>query len=168
MKLIYTKSKQPLSVLIRGALKEPVSHFAIVFDNGFVFHSNLLGVHPQWFSTFKKNVEIVFELEYNCGQEKEEESWLKIVTKYDGRSWDFKAAFYWGYRLVLKWAFGCELPAKNKWASSDDVLCTEMAETLPDEFLKLMPVFDLAITSPYRHYHQAKIVLEKLGYRVTQ
>lgn len=160
MKLIYTKSSQPLSVLIRWALKEPVSHFAIVFDNGFVFHSNLLGVHPQWFATFKKSAEVVFELDYEPGLEAEEECWQKIVTKYDGRMWDFKAAIYWGYRLILKGLFGLELPVKNAWASADDILCTEMSEVLPDEFLAKMPKLDFAITSPYQHYWRARNILE--------
>ncbi len=164
MKVIFTKSSLPLSVVIRGILSEPVSHFGIVFDNGIIFHSNLLGTHIEWYGSFKKHCEIVYEIEYPMTLEQEEAVYQSILTTYDDHGYDYGALFYFGYRALLFRIFGIALPKKNEWAQSDKFLCTELVGTLPDYILPLsVKTEDLSLTSPYKLYLQleaAKVIKE--------
>lgn len=157
MKLIWTKSKLPLSIAIRGLLQEPVSHFGIVFDNGIVFHSNLLGTHIEWYGSFTKHCEIVYSLDYPMSLEEEEAVYRNILNTYDGRGYDFGALFYFAYSAVKHRLFGTPLEIKNKWATSDSYLCTELAGTLPDSIVPAsLKSEDLSIVSPYQLYLKIK------------
>ncbi len=157
MKLIFTKSGLPLSVAIRGLLNEPVSHFGIVFDNGVVFHSNLLGTHIEWYGSFVKHCEIVYQLDYEMSLEQEETIYRNILNTYDDKPYDFGALFYFAYSAVCHRLFGTALALKNKWAKSDSYLCTELAATLPDSIIATtVKTEDLSIISPYQLYLQIK------------
>lgn len=153
MKLIWTKSTLPLSLLIRYGLNEPVSHFGIVFDNGIVFHSNLLGTHIEWYHTFTKHCTVVYEREYAMTLDGEEEIFQKILNTYDDMGYDFGAFGYFCYRALLYRTLGKPFPAKNDWQSSDKFLCTELATVLPDSVVSAkIKSQDLSIISPYRLY----------------
>src|SRR3972149_5686290 len=114
MKLIWTKSKAPLSVLIRWGLNEPVSHFAIVFDDFLVFHSNLVGVHMVSMNRFlKSTAQIVYEKNYAMVLEDEEAIYRAIISKHDGEPYDFGAFFYFIWRVLLHKFFKTPVPATN-------------------------------------------------------
>jgi hypothetical protein len=149
MKLIWTKSTSPLSVLIRWALNEPVSHFAIVFDNKLVFHSNLLGLHVGWFNTFKKQCTVVYEKDYPMALEKEEAIYQEILDREDGKSYDYGAFAYFAWRALLKKLFRIPLPKENSWDSIDQDICTESAKYLQYVIPEEIPA-DLAMLSPYQ------------------
>lgn len=151
MTLIWTKSALPLSKLIRWTMNEPVSHFGIVFDNGIVFHSNLLGTHIEWYGSFVKNCDIVHSIEIPLSLEAEEAVYKNLLNTYDDKPYDFGALFYFGYRALLKKFFGVPLPQRNEWAKADNFLCTEIAGVLPESVMPKLPR-DLAITSPYTLY----------------
>jgi hypothetical protein len=151
MKLIWTKSASPLSVLIRWALNEPCSHVAIVFDNKLVFHSNLLGLHIEWFNTFKKKVDIVFEKEYSMSLEQEEAIYQKIIDKEDGKYYDFRAFAYFAWRALLRKFFKIPLPSENKWQSVSADMCVEAIRYLDGIILVDLPEDKaLAMITPYQ------------------
>lgn len=160
MKLIFTKSSQPLSKLIRAGLNEPVSHFGIVFDNGIVFHSNLLGTHVEWYKTFTKHCDIVYQIEYAMTLEQEEAIYQTILNTYDELGYDFGALFYFAYRVAAYKFFSVPMPSKNEWSKSDKFLCTELAGTLPNSIVPAsIKTEDLSIVSPYSLYLKIKASL---------
>lgn len=130
MKLIWSKSKMPLSVVIRLITGEDCSHFAIVLYDGkpgeIMFESNLLGVHPSFFQSALKTHTIVHELSYAWSQQLEDIVWDRMVAQYDGRPYDFTGALYLGWRTLLLRFFGIPKPMKNKWAISGTDYCDEL------------------------------------------
>ena len=153
MKLIWTKNNQPLSIAIRSTLKEPVSHFGIVFDNGIVFHSNLLGTHIEWYGSFIKKCDTVYSIDYTMSLEEEEAVYLNILNTYDGVGYDYGALFYFAYRGLLYKIANIEFPKTNKFQSSSKLLCTELAGCLPDNIVSAnIKNEDLSIISPYKLY----------------
>lgn len=129
MKLIWTKGSSILSKAIIWGLDEPVSHFAVVFDDKIVFHSNLLGTHLNWLDTFKKHSEIVYTIEYKMTLEQEEAVYQNMI-KYDERPYDFPSFFYFGYCILKKKFFNTPIPRLNKYNKPTEFLCYELAEGL--------------------------------------
>ena len=157
MKLIWTASSSPLSQLIRWALKEPVSHFAIVFDDKIVFHSNLLGCHVEWFGTFKKKCTVVYEVEYKLPLEVEESIYQQIISENDKKWYDYRAFAYFAWRALLFMLFKTPFPKVNKWNDGDSFLCTGLISKLPKEhFPGLCNITDSEMTSPYQAYLKLK------------
>lgn len=131
VKLLWTKSNLPLSKVIRWISKEPCSHFAISFDDKFVFHSNLAGVHPTFYSWFTHGIEIVHQLEFHESLEVEEKVWQEITSKFDKpRPYDFGGFIYFVLTGIAYRFFGRPMPKKNIWSDSDCYLCTELAMVL--------------------------------------
>lgn len=135
MKLIWTKSKLPLSAFIRWGLKEPCSHVVIVFDNKIVFHSNLMGAHVEWFNTFKKHVTIIHEREYKLPLAQEESIYQGVIDKDDQRGYDYQAFGFFIWRAFLFRVFKTPFPAKNAWGSKNGFLCTGLASQLPVDLI---------------------------------
>jgi hypothetical protein len=162
MKLIWTKSSAPLSVLIRWGLNEPVSHFAIVFDDFLVFHSNLLGVHMESLKRFSSgSAKIVYTVEIPLPLEEEERIYEGLIPQYDGQNYDYGAFCYFMWRALIWKLFNIPIPAVNRWASSASEICTEMAGTLPKQVLDKETLGDLSMVSPYKLY--LKIQAGKVG-----
>lgn len=151
MKLIWVSGTLPLSKFIMWGLKEPVSHFAIVFDDKIVFHSDLTGVHISWYNTFLKSHTVVFELDHSdAALELQEQVYQNIINQYDGKWYDYGAFLYFIWRGTLKRFFGKAMPEKNPWGSKSGFLCTEMIQTLPDEMIPApIKAADLSMKSPY-------------------
>lgn len=152
MKLVWVKGNKALSKFIMWGLKEPVSHFAIIFDDKIVFHSDLLGVRLAWLPSFMETHEIVFSMDFpEATLEDQEGIYQNIITKFDGKPYDYKAFLYFAWRGML-WRFLKKpFPAKNAWGSANGFLCTEMATVLPDHIVpKEVKEKDIAMMSPYR------------------
>ena len=153
MKLIWTKSNNPLSLFIRWGLKEPCSHVVIVFDNKIVFHSNLKGAHIEWFQTFKKHVTIVHQIEYKLPLEEEEIVYQNIVNAYDQKAYDYKAFGFFIWRALLFRIMNKPFPSKNSWGSPNGYLCTGLAGQLPIEIIPgLEKAQDKDMLSPQKLY----------------
>lgn len=151
MKLLFVKGTAPLSKVIMWGLDEPVSHFAVLFDDKIVFHSNLSGIHIQWFNTFKKTCQIIHEIEYNPGLEKEEEIFQAILDAHDGKGYDFGAFAYFAWRAALLKFLKKPLPETNPWGSKDRYLCDEVIQLFPDEICPpSVKKMDLSMKSPYQ------------------
>jgi hypothetical protein len=159
MKILFTRNSLPLSRLIRWVLKEPVSHLAIVFDDHLVFHSNLMGVHLEWFNSFKKHHEIVYEVTlFGMTLEQEERTYRAIVDQFDGAPYDFKGLLYFGVRGFLWRLFGTPFPAHNPWGSRRAFLCTEVIGTLPQwAMLRPTAYTGLDMISPYQIYKTIEV-----------
>ena len=139
MKLLWTKSSTPLSVLIRSVTGEPCSHFSFVFESaakGLMFESNLFGTHPAFLQTAMKNHTIVHEKALPITIEQEDLLWDVIVQKYDAKSYDFGGALYLGKAKLENRAFKTPIPIINAWASDDKYFCEEIVE-----ILQLIPGF---------------------------
>lgn len=133
MKLIWTKSNNPFSHLIRFITGDDCSHFAFVFESkasGLVFESNLLGTHPAFYQTKLKSVSVVHEKSIALSIEQEDKIWDIIVQKYDARPYDFGGALYLGWRKILNRLFKRPMPEVNKWARDDHYFCDEIYDIL--------------------------------------
>lgn len=133
MKLVWTKSKLPLSIFIRFITGEDCSHFAFVFESkaaGLMFESNLLGCHPAFFESSLKTHTIVHQLNIDVPVEVEDNIWDLIVEKYDGKGYDFLGAIYLGWYKFLHRFFGVKIPLVNKWSQPDQYYCDEIYEVL--------------------------------------
>jgi hypothetical protein len=156
MKIVFTRNNLPFSRFLRWGLKEPVSHMAIVFDDKLVFHSNFKGVHIEWFETFKKSNEIVFEICIDMNLDQEEKLYQRIITAYDGKSYDYMGLLYLVYKMVMNKGFKTPLPTDNKWASNNNYFCIELLSL----FEQITIDTNLEVSSPYSVY---KLLKEKYG-----
>jgi hypothetical protein len=158
MKMIFTRSSLPLSKLIRWGLKEPVSHFAMVFFNSFVVHSNLAGVQLNWYSTFKKHCEVIYEIERTLSRAEEINLLKSILNSFDGASYDYSAFFYFIWRAILWRLFKTPFPATNKWGKKNAFLCTGLEKVLPESITPGTDSLDPEMTSPYKLYQKLNSV----------
>ena len=160
MKLIFTKSGAPLSRFIRWGLNEPVSHVGILFDNKLVFHSNLLGVHPEGIYSFKSHSELVLELELNLTLDQEEAIYQALLVKYDGNPYDYSAFAYFVWRAFLYKTMNTPIPNTNAWQKPTWYICDGLLECLniPEspEWLKtaIESLGDIEMKSPFKVYQE--------------
>lgn len=156
MRMIWTRSKQPFSRVIRGQLGQDCSHFALVFDavaGGLMFESNLLGAHPKFLKTSLKHIEIVHSIDLPLSIEKEDAVWEDIVNRFDGQPYDWGAFFYFCWRVVLKKLFWRPIPKKNAWARDGENLCIELFEAVK-KHTKLKDIeIDIPMISPHELYN---------------
>jgi hypothetical protein len=162
MRLIWTKNSTVMSVLIRWVLKEPCSHFAIVFDNKFAIHSNLLGMQLNWFKTFmlKADTEVVHELDPVISKETEDKIFGTILDNFDHSGYDFGAFIFFCFAAIRRRLFGTPIPPRNPWGHPAGFLCTEAYELLGDAGLPSLGDVKLDMTSPEQLYHIIKARLE--------
>lgn len=131
IRLLWTKSNKPLSKLIRWCFNEPCSHFAISFDDRFVFHTDLLGSTPTFFHWFMDSHVLVHALEFHPGTETEDLVWDLIVARFDRKkSYDFGAFLYFALCAISHKMFKTKMPTKNIWGSSTSYLCEETSIVL--------------------------------------
>ena len=150
--LLWTKSKAPLSKVIRWTFNEPVSHFAICFDHRIVFHSNLLGAQIKWMPEFFQHAEPIFELHFNPPQEIEDKIYDNIYAKFSKpRFYDFGAFAFFAQAGLRHKLFKAPMPSRNLWGRREAFLCTEMSGVLS-------PMIDVPnnadILTPYELYEQ--------------
>lgn len=150
MKLVFTKNDLPVSKLIRWGLNEPVSHFGIVYGN-LIFHINFLGAHIEYYPTFEKHNEIVFEIESKMPLHEAKALFWEIIASYDGTSYDFTGFLYFGWRGILYRFFHIPLPEKNKWQNPAAHLCVQLAKHLPEKYFRgISKIPDHEAVSPYK------------------
>jgi hypothetical protein len=116
--------------MIRHLSRETVSHFAIVFDNRILFHSNFYGAHLEWLDNFIKHSEIVYRIDLELPLEAEELIYQECIKRFDGEPYDWGALAYWLYAMVGYRYFGKPLPTRNLWGSGRANLCLELAQCL--------------------------------------
>ena len=165
MKLLFCYSDKIGSKIIRWGLREPVSHFALSFDEsadgyGIVMHSHIQGVQITWFSDFIAHNKIVYCLEPAAPLtlQTEERIYRSLATATFGKEYDKSAFYYFALRGAMSRFFNMPLPEKNLWDDSGKFLCIEMYAALSKAYPDMFPLVavDLAITSPYRAYSLIK------------
>lgn len=128
MKLLGTRSDKWGSRLLCWGLAEPVSHVAVELDNGFVVHAHLLGgLKIDWARDFRRNCEVVYELEAD-GPERE--TVQALLDAHAGSGYDYWAFTYFAWRALLRKVFGVPFPRTNRWARRHAFLCTEWLSIL--------------------------------------
>jgi hypothetical protein len=161
MTLVWTKNSLPLSWLIRRATGEPVSHFAVVFDEKFVIESSLSsGVRLGWIKSFLRRQTVVYRVEINANLFQEEEVYRSILDSFDGDPYDWRGILYFAWRIFLLATIGSPLPAKNAWGREGAFLCSEIACVLPEWVVPNRPRPDEMIT-PYGLFERVVISAER-------
>lgn len=133
MKLVWLKSTEPLSVVIRFITGQDCSHFAFVFESaaqGLMFESDLLGTHPEFYTTEMKNHTLIHSMDLPLTVEQEDTVWDLVVQQYDGHAYNYLGALYLGWRYILKRLFKIPLPAQNRWATPGTYFCDQVYEVL--------------------------------------
>jgi hypothetical protein len=158
MILAFTRSKLPLSVLIRWFLDSDCSHFVLVFKSpsgGLMFESNLLGTHPKFYKTALKHMEVVHQIEMNLTPDQEDEVWDIVVDQFDGHAYNYRAFIYFCWRAFLKKIFHQPLPKTNPWSLPGTYLCDQVCYAL--QGLSPEPIsLDLSMVTPEELYYYLK------------
>lgn len=143
MKLVWTKSNSPLSVLIRLITGQDCSHFAFVFESsasGLMFESNLLGTHPAFYASSLKTHTVVHEIKLDLTVQEEDAVWDIVVQKYDGLPYDITGALFIGWSRIRNRILGVPMPKFNEWGSPDKFFCDELVDVLKN--VRGMPKID--------------------------
>jgi hypothetical protein len=159
----FTKSDLVGSKAIRWALREPVSHVAVVFDegkragfkSGIVFHSHFSGVQFSWFEHFSRTNQAVYTLKpKNLSLQLEEEIFQTVVKNFYGKGYDKRLFAEFCYHALCKRLFGTKLPAKSMVDSKDSFLCTELASRIANELPQFLgwKLPENGLITPYRLY----------------
>ena len=119
MKIIFTRSDKKFSKMIIDITEEPVSHCAILIDNAWVIHSNLLGVHVEHISTFTKASHILYSVDVP------DMPVDKILSNCSYGTYDYGAFIFLGGSLLLRKYFKNIMPKQNLWQTTGMFLCTE-------------------------------------------
>lgn len=151
--ILFTKSSNIGSYLIRKALDSPASHCAIMFDHtgpgrGIVFHSATHGVEVNSWWEFSKSKEVVFAFKLgHLTFEQEEAVYQELLNNMAGKPYDWFALLYWIVAMFRKWIFGVPLPSFNPWGVKYADLCTAVLSSLEKVDIKYPK--DLEMSSPF-------------------
>jgi len=149
MQIVCTKSNLIGSKIIRWGLGEPVSHFAINFDNKIVFHSSFSGVHLTSYPTFIKKHTVVFSLNMSLSEVEEESVYQSIIpSEEDG--YDVRAFICLALLAAKRKFFGIPFPTVNPDDNKNKFLCTELGEFLPEKLFVNGKPSDFSTTTPYQ------------------
>ena len=122
---MFTASYSIMSRAIRHLTGEPCSHVALECD-GWVVHSNLLGVRVDSLKEFSSHSQI----RYSVPIPMTTGTILSNYLEHRRAHYDFGALLYLGLRVIP--VVGHLLPKKNLWQSSGMYLCTEWATSVID------------------------------------
>lgn len=158
MRLVWTKSHLPLSVFIRWGLRQPVSHFAIVFNDNLLFQSNLLGTGLDYYPVYKQSVTVVHELEVPIDVAAEDRIYNSAMLEMAHKPYGWGAFLYLVWRGFLANYFHRPMPPRNPWWQPGSYLCVGIAQTLDSDgvpepiraAVRLIP--DLEMITPYQLY----------------
>lgn len=147
MEVIFTRNNTPISKLIKAVTREDVSHCGILID-GYVFHSNFLGLQMEPLSKFKRHSRIIYRVQVTPVPDMME----KLHSLYTCRNfvlYDFGAILFLATALSLRNYLRIPLPKSNLWASTGMYLCTELVTDI---------IYDRedAMLTPYKLYKKLK------------
>lgn len=152
MRLVGSTSAWPLSALIRWGSGDPCSHFSVVlYEDEIDFQSNFFGVDFESYKVFQNKNQIVEYIEIPMEQVREDAIFDSMVNAMASKGYDFRALLYFIFRGFLFKFFRIPMPTKNKWASSGQFLCTEIATGLPDDVIPpAIKTRDLSMVTPHQ------------------
>lgn len=153
MKLVFSRGHNIASELICSITGEEASHFSIMLYEKsvpIILQSNFLGVDFQSYKMFSLKGTIVKTIDIPMDQQQEDDVFDNVVKTMVGEGYNFKALFYFGYRMLLFKFFGVAVPLKNPYTRNDQSICLQLAKALPiDPVIKAM---DLAMVTPIQLY----------------
>jgi hypothetical protein len=139
MNILFTRGNNPVSSMIMGLTKEPVSHVAIELD-GFVIHCSLLGTKVVKSIDFRMHCTVVY-----CVAMDRYKLSKVLAMLYKKPMYDYTGLMYLGLRYGLKRVFGWSIPKANLWQVSGMTICTEFVTQIIDEKQD-------SLITPYRLY----------------
>ncbi len=154
IKYLFTRSNLIGSRLISYGTKydfqkteEAPSHFAILFFDRIILHSNFAnGVHLDSFYRFKQKNQVVCAVR----REKCEMGRIECMLLFDqldrramSAEYDWPAILYFIWRIFLKWFLNKPMPDKNKWESENKWFCNELFEIIFRDDLSMKTPNDL-------------------------
>jgi hypothetical protein len=151
MKLVWTRSKLPLSRFICWGLNEPVSHMAVVMDQKIAFDASFSGADWNGYKKHFEGREVVFELECELGSAQEELVYDKL-NEVEGSRYDYTAFAYFLFRATLYRLFKIAMPTRNKWSVKRAYLCVGVMSALPGSVTMGVDFKNAEILSPYKIY----------------
>ena len=138
MKILFTRSKYPLSKLICHLTEEPVSHCSIYDEeNDWVYHSSFKGVERLSFEEFMTSQVYIISLSVADIPDLEEH-----FDKHKNSWYDVFGLLFLGLRYLIP-----GLPKVNLWQITGMYLCTEWVTHL------LYGIEDSLIT-PYKLFKE--------------
>lgn len=137
MMFLYTTSDKLAARAIRYYTREPASHFAVLFDEGYgrkglVFHATVEKVKPILFKDFLaigNRVVAAQGFKYSDDLDLQENVYTRLLSRYDGKEYDFGAFLYHMVNGTAK-RLGIKTSDKNLWGSSKRALCTELGQEI--------------------------------------
>lgn len=165
MLFLFSRNNLPGSRAIRWGLGEPVSHFAMSFDEsptgyGILFHAHFSGVTIEWFDDWQRRNEIVYAFAPKSVPDlwSEEQVYQIFARRFYGKKYDGFGMAFWIKAILEHKLLGRPIPTENGWGEPLKYLCYEIYEgfnSLP--FLELPKIAPDEMITPY----QLKLRLEK-------
>lgn len=125
MEIIFTKNNSIVSKLIRATTREDISHCGVLLD-GYVLHSNFLGLQCEKLSFFKKHSTVVYRVPISFPSPDILDKIAKLHLAPRPFFYDFGAMLFLFISLMLRNYLRIPLPKSNLWASTGMYLCTEL------------------------------------------
>jgi len=164
LRLLFSKNNKIGSYLIRWGTEGDCSHFAVEFDDCFVFQSNMKqGVNAISSQDFFAHNELVHSIKYNVSLELEEQIWKILSKKLVGKTkWDIMAGLFWAKEVIMHRITGREMAKINAWGDPNKMMCIELAAELPDWLFAGQKPERLDLMSPMNLFRLLDSVKEKV------
>jgi hypothetical protein len=156
MTFLWTKSNLfgGKADVITMFLRQPVSHFGILFSNQTVIHWSFKGFQSESFMSFLEHRNVVYSMDFEITKYRENKIFNNMMVKYENSLYDY------GYLIWLVWRaflliFGIKIPYKcPKNDMPNNMICHEGLEGLPKD---IRPKYDeCRANTPYRLYLELK------------
>jgi len=140
MRLLWSKSNNPIDWLIGLMTGQDCAHFSFSFEDihgqEMVFETNLLGGHPAFYSTWisASGRQIIHSQVVPATPDEVAALWLSWVQNYDGKGYDFLGAFYTGLMVLRLRVFGIPKPLRNAWSQRNKFYCDEIYQLVSGRF----------------------------------
>lgn len=130
IKVLFTTRDNFFSRLICDTTASTVSHCALEIPSlKMVIHSNIKGVHIEYYKTFRAHNNIVYELSsvYEFGDTVLD----SLMESHEFRCYDCAALLFLGVSLMLRKYLKIPMPKSNLWNTSG-MICTELVTSFVD------------------------------------
>lgn len=132
IELVWTKGKW--IDLIAWWIGEPVSHFAVAFNESMVIHSTIFkGVHAVTIRSFLSTRKVVYKMEIGVGFDRSVEIFQAVSKHHIGKSYDyglFAHLFWQGFRKKF---LGKKIEKSERYFGNNVTLCQEVIGFLPGD-----------------------------------
>jgi hypothetical protein len=139
MKVLFTRSNNPLSRLICAITGEPLSHVALLPMPECVIHSTLTGVDFTTYARFEAAHSYIVDVEIDADYY----DILPTIMDASKASYDYKALLFCGVMLLLRRWFPKWVPKQNLWQTTGMYMCTELVTDALGEIDSMITPYQL-------------------------